>query len=72
MSEERPLRAMSDYLAGIQWALDRYPRLDLRGHKAPCEEIAGLLARFPVQRAWTASLEREPAGLGDGEALAER
>ena len=51
-SEARALRTMYDYLAGVQWALDRYPRLNLRGHKSPCEEIADLLARFPQQRAW--------------------
>lgn len=27
------------------------------GHKPPCEELADLLARFPRQRAWTATLE---------------
>jgi hypothetical protein len=57
---------MYDYLAGVQWALDRYPRLNLRGHKSPCEEIADLLARFPRQRAWTASLECAPADFGGG------
>jgi len=66
MSEERALRTMYEYLAGIQWALDRYPRLDLRGHKPPCEEIADLLTRFPEQRAWTAALECAPTGLGGG------
>jgi IrrE N-terminal-like domain len=65
-SEERALRTLYDYLAGVQWALDRYPRLDLRGHKLPCEEIADLLGRFPRQRVWTASLECAPTGAGSG------
>ena len=66
MSEVRALKTMHQYLAGIQWALERYPRLDLRGHKPPCEEIADLLGRFPAQRAWTASLECAPPRLGPG------
>ncbi len=64
--EARALRTMYDYLAGVQWALDRYPRLNLRGHKSPCEEIADLLARFPQQRAWTAPLGCAPADFGGG------
>ncbi len=63
-SEARALRTMYEYLDGVQWALDRYPRLNLRGHRSPCEEIADLLARFPRQRAWTASLECAPADFG--------
>jgi hypothetical protein len=67
MTEARALRTMYDYLSGVQWALDRYPRMDLRGHRTPCDEIADLLARFPRQQAWTAGLEcapkeREPHG----------
>ena len=65
-SEARALRAMYDYLAGVQWALDRYPRLNLRGHKSPCEEIADLLGRFPAQRTWTVSLDCAPPSLGTG------
>jgi len=57
MSEERALKTVYAYLLGVHWALERYPRLNLSGHKPPCEEIADLLARFPEQRAWTASLE---------------
>ncbi len=66
MSEVRALRTMYTYLAGVQWARERYPRLDLRGHKPPCEEIGDLLSRFPAQRAWTASLECAPPGLSAG------
>ena len=64
MSEVRALKSVYTYLLGIRWALDRYPRLDLSGHKPPCEEIADLLSRFPDQRAWTAALECAPPDLG--------
>ena len=63
-SEVRALRTMYDYLAGVQWTLDRYPRMDLRGHKSPCEEMADLLTRFPKQKGWTAPLDCAPAGSG--------
>ena len=66
MSEVRALKTMHQYLDGIRWALERYPSLDLRGHKPPCEEIADLLGRFPAQRAWTASLECAPPSPGTG------
>ncbi|HEV8441720.1 MAG TPA: hypothetical protein VGT40_26835 [Methylomirabilota bacterium] len=66
MSEVRALKTMYAYLRGVHWARERYPRLDLRGHKPPCEEIADLLARFPEQRAWTAALECAPPGPGFG------
>jgi hypothetical protein len=64
MNEVRALKTMQQYLAGIQWALERYPSLDLRGHKPPCEEIADLLSRYPAQRAWTAALECAPPSRG--------
>ena len=63
-SEARALRTMYDYLAGVQWALDRYPRMDLRGHKSPCEEMVDLLTRFPKQKGWTAPLDCAPAASG--------
>jgi hypothetical protein len=65
MTEERALKTMYAYLLGVHWALERYPRLNLSGHKPPCEEIADLLTRFPDHRAWTAPLECAPAGLRD-------
>ena len=63
--EARALRTMYDYLAGVQWALERYPRMNLRGHKVPCEEIADLLVRYPRQRAWTATLQCAPPAVGE-------
>lgn len=62
MSEVRALKAMYDYLLGVQMVRERSPQLNLRGHKPPCEEIADLLTRFPTQRAWTDSLECAPVG----------
>jgi IrrE N-terminal-like domain len=64
LSEARALRTMYDYLAGVQWTLDRYPRMDLRGHKSPCEEMADLLTRFPQQKGWTTPLACAPAASG--------
>ena len=61
MSQLSALKTMYDYLLGIRLALERHPRLDLRGHKAPCDEIADLLSRFPDQRDWTAPLECSPS-----------
>jgi hypothetical protein len=66
MSEARALRTMYSYLLGVQWALERSPHLNLRGHKPPCEEIADLLSRFPAQHAWTASLVCAPPSFGLG------
>ena len=64
-SEARALRTMLEYLAGVQWAYERYPRLNLRGHKRPCDEIADLLVRFPRQRVWTAALPCVPPPAGE-------
>lgn len=60
MSDVRALKTMYEYLLGIRSALERYPRLELSGHKPPCEEIADLLSRFPAHRAWTSALECAP------------
>ena len=64
LSEARALRTMWEYLAGVLWTLDRYPRMDLRGHKSPCEEMADLLTRFPKQKSWTAPLACATSGRG--------
>ena len=64
LSEARALGTMWEYLAGVQWTLDRHPRMDLRGHKSPCEEMADLLTRFPRQKGWPAPLACAPAASG--------
>lgn len=66
MSEAQALRLMYEYLLGVRWALERSPRLDLAGHRPPCEEIADLLARFPQHRGWTAALQCAPPSLREG------
>ena len=68
LGQERALKTVYAYLLGVHWALERYPRLNLSGHKPPCEEIADLLARFPEQRAWTLSLECAGPGMRDAAA----
>ena len=35
LSEERALKTVYAYLLGVHWALERYPRLNLSGHKLP-------------------------------------
>jgi hypothetical protein len=68
LGQERALKTVYAYLLGVHWALERYPRLNLSGHKPPCEEIADLLARFPEQRAWAPSLECAGSGARDAAA----
>jgi len=65
-TQARALKTMYDYLIGVQWALERHPSLDLRGHLPPCDEISDLLARFPTQRDWTSTLGCVPGGVGRG------
>ena len=35
MSEARALKTIYAYLLGVHWTLERYPRLNLAGHKPP-------------------------------------
>ena len=67
VSEERALKTVYLYLLGVHWAVQRYPRLDVAGHKPFCDEIADLLIRFPRQRSWTAALECAPAQWRTGD-----
>ena len=55
--EDQALRMVYSYLLNVHRRLLRYPGEDLLGHRPPCEEIADLLVRFPLQQGWTASLE---------------
>ena len=54
------------YLLNVHRRLERSPGEDLLGHRPPCEEIADLLARYPAQLTWTASLECAPRRGGGG------
>jgi len=62
--EDQALRLVYSYLLNVHRRLQRTPGEDLLGHRPPCEEIADLLARFPLQQVWTARLECAPAHLG--------
>jgi len=58
--EDQALRLAYSYLLNVHRRLERSPGEDLLGHRPPCEEIADLLARYPAQLTWTASLECAP------------
>ena len=58
--EDQALRMVYSYLLNVHRRLERSPGEDLLGHRPPCEEIADLLARYPAQLTWTASLECAP------------
>jgi uncharacterized protein DUF955 len=58
--EDQGVRMVYSYLLNVHRRLQRTPGEDLLGHRPPCEEIADLLARFPRQLVWTASLECAP------------
>jgi len=64
--EDEALRMVYGYLLNVHRRLQRTPGENLLGHRPPCEEIADLLARFPRQRAWTASLECAPTRAAGG------
>jgi len=64
--EDQALRMVYSYLLNVHRRLQRTPGEDLLGHRPPCEEIADLLARFPLQQRWTASLECAPARASAG------
>ena len=57
MPEDQALRSVYIYLLNVHQRLMRVPTEDLLGHRPPCEEIADLLARFPLQQGWTSRLE---------------
>jgi hypothetical protein len=60
--EDQGVREVYSYLLNVHRRLQRAPGEDLLGHRPPCEEITDLLARFPRQLVWTASLECAPPG----------
>jgi hypothetical protein len=64
--EDQALRMVYSYLLNVHRRLQRTPGEDLLGHRPPCEEIADLLARFPLQRRWTEGLECAPARAAAG------
>jgi hypothetical protein len=62
-TEEAALRLVYRHLLAFHRAVTAGATVVPWGHRLPCEEIADLLARFPVERGWTARLERAPAVL---------
>ena len=69
LPEDEALRRVYDYL--LAWNRQVVARRTVipRGHRAPCEEIAELLGRFPQYLGWSGGLEcapreRAPAQVG--------
>jgi hypothetical protein len=57
LPEEQALSLMYDGMLGFYRAVTAGHGVVPWGHRHPCEEMADLLARFPVHRRWTADLE---------------
>jgi hypothetical protein len=57
LPEEQALSLMYDGILGFYRAVTAGHGVVPWGHRHPCEEMADLLARFPVHRGWTAALE---------------
>ena len=73
LSEEQALRIVYDHLFAFNRLVVERRTVIPWGHRAPCEEIADLLGRFPRQRAWSAALacaskqtERDQVGSSGG------
>jgi hypothetical protein len=60
LPEEQALRIVYDHLVAFNRLVVERRTVIPWGHRAPCEEIADLLARFPRQRAWSAGLACAP------------
>jgi hypothetical protein len=56
-SEEQALRLVYDHLAAFNRMITAGRSVVPWGHRHPCEEIHDLLARFPAQRRWSATLD---------------
>lgn len=60
LPEEQALSLMYDGMLGFYRAVTGGQGVVPWGHRHPCEEMADLLARFPVHRRWTEDLECAP------------
>jgi O6-methylguanine-DNA--protein-cysteine methyltransferase len=60
LPEEQALRIVYDHLLAFNRMVVERRTVIPWGHRAPCEEIADLLGRFPRQRAWSAGLACAP------------
>ena len=56
-NEEQALRLVYDHLAAFNRMIAAGRSVVPWGHRHPCDEIHDLLARFPAQRHWSASLQ---------------
>jgi hypothetical protein len=63
LSEEAALRVVVEALDRTHGAVKAGAGLT-RGHAHPCEEIRAVVAAYPAQRAWTATLECVPTQWG--------
>lgn len=64
LSEEQALRVVYEHLAAFNRLVVERRTVIPWGHRAPCEEIADLLSRFPRQRTWSAGLPCAPRPTG--------
>jgi O6-methylguanine-DNA--protein-cysteine methyltransferase len=62
LPEERALSLVYDHLTSFSRLVAERRTVIPWGHRAPCEEIADLLGRFPAHRAWTDGLRCGDAG----------
>jgi hypothetical protein len=60
LPEEEALKRVYDYLLAWNRTVVARRTVIPWGHRAPCEEIAELLGRFPQYRGWSAGLECAP------------
>jgi hypothetical protein len=56
-AEAAALRLVYEHLLSVHRAVAAGRTVVPWGHRAPCEEIADLLARFPTHQPWTAGLD---------------
>lgn len=68
MREEQALSLVYDHLLAFDRLVAQRLTVIPWGHRAPCEEMTDLLARFPAHRAWTNDL---PCGAGGTAVVAE-
>jgi hypothetical protein len=70
MPEEQALSLVYDHLLGFNRLVAERRTVIPWGHRAPCDEIADLLGRFPAHHSWSAGLDCAP-GTGRAVALTE-
>jgi hypothetical protein len=66
--EEQALSLVYDHLLAFERLVGQRLTVIPWGHRAPCEEMTDLLARFPAHRAWTSDL---PCAPGRAPVIAE-